>query len=230
MSIHEPPILEAKIQKSDVPRTYRRLAPLYDAWARRTEAKARRRCLDLANIRNGETVLEVAVGTGLAFAEILKRNPNGRNEGIDLTEEMVDRARRKAERVGTGNYRLRVGDAYHLEYPDETFDLLINNYMFDLLPERDFAAVLAEFRRVLKPGGRLVLVNMTKGESRADALWEMIYRIRPSWLGGCRAVRMVPFLEAAGFQATHRENVSELGFPSEVICAMRSGVQDRARA
>jgi ubiquinone/menaquinone biosynthesis C-methylase UbiE len=221
MSLHEPEILEANIPKSEVPRVYRRLAPLYDAWARRTEAKARRRCLDLANIRNGEAVLEVAVGTGLAFVEILERNPDGRNEGIDLTEEMIDRARRKAERVGTANYRLQVGDAYHLEYPDETFDLLINNYMFDLVPERDFAAVLAEFRRVLKPGGRFVLVNMTKGEGRTYALWERLYRIRPSWLGGCRGVRMAPYLEAAGFTKTHLEDVSQLGIPSEVICTIR---------
>lgn len=221
MSVHEPEILEARIQKSDVLRVYRHLAPRYDAWARRAEAKARARCLELANIRNGEAVLEVAVGTGLTFAEILRRNPDGRNEGIDITEEMLARARRRAARVGARNYRLQLGDAYHLGYPDGTFDLLINNYMFDLLPLEDFPIVLGEFERVLKPGGRLVMVNMTKGERRSHSLWEMLYRIRPSWLGGCRGVRLAPYLVAAGFKEPSREYVSEFGFPSEVICAVK---------
>lgn len=222
MSTREPEILEARIRKSDVPEVYRRLAPHYDAWAERAEAKARRRCLELAGIRDGEAVLEVAVGTGLAFVEILKRNPYGRNEGIDITEEMLARARQRAAEVGVPGYRLQVGDAYHLEYPDASFDVLVNNYMFDLLPVGDFPAVLAEFRRVLKPGGRLMLVNMTKGERWHHALWELVYRIRPAWLGGCRGVQLVPFLEAAGFAVASREYVSELGFASEVVRAIKT--------
>jgi len=222
MSVHEPAILEARIPKADVPKVYRRLARHYDVWARRAEAKARARCLEVAVIRDGEAVLEVAVGTGLTFVEILRRNPHGRNEGIDITEEMLTRARQRAAAVGVRGYRLEIGDAYHLEYPDATFDVLVNNYMFDLFPVGDFPAVLAEFRRVLKPGGRLVMVNMTQGERWSDALWELIYRIQPAWLGGCRGVRLVPFLEAAGFQVASREYVSEFGFASEVVRAIKT--------
>ena len=222
MAAHPPEMLEARIPKSEVPDVYRRLAPRYDAWARRAEAKARHRCLELAGIRDGEAVLEVAVGTGLAFVEILKRNPHGRNEGIDVTEEMLARARRRAERAGVRNYRLQLGDAYQLEFPDETFDVLVNNYMFDLLPVADFPKVLSEFRRVLKSGGRLLMVNMTRGERWYHSLWEMVYRIRPAWLGGCRGVQVAPFLEAAGFKEASREYVSEFGFASEVVCAIRT--------
>jgi len=222
MSAHRSDMLEARIPRGDVPAVYRRLAPGYDAWARRTEVKARNRCLELAGIRDGEAVLEVAVGTGLAFVEILRKNPHGRNEGIDITEEMLARARRRAEWMGVRNYRLQVGDAYHLEFPDETFDVLINNYMFDLLPVGDFPTVLSEFRRVLKPGGRLLMVNMTRGERWYHRLWEVVYRIRPAWLGGCRGIQLVPFLEAAGFQVSSREYVSELGFASEVVRAIKT--------
>jgi ubiquinone/menaquinone biosynthesis C-methylase UbiE len=222
VSVHEPDILEARIAKSDVPKLYRRLAPHYDAWARHAEAKARRRCLELAAIRDGEAVLEVAVGTGLAFAEILRRNPHGRNEGIDITEEMLALARRRAAEVGVRGYRLEIGDAYHLDHPDDSFDVVVNNYMFDLLPVGDFPTVLAEFRRVLKPRGRLMMVNMTKAERWSDAMWEQVYRVRPAWLGGCRGVRLSPFLEAAGFTVASREYVSELGFASEVIRALKT--------
>jgi ubiquinone/menaquinone biosynthesis C-methylase UbiE len=220
--VREPDILEARIAKSDVPEVYRRLAPHYDAWARRTEERARRRCLELAAIRDGEAVLEVAVGTGLTFAEILRRNPHGRNEGIDITEEMLVVARRRAAEVGVRGYRLEIGDAYHLDHPADSFDVLVNNYMFDLLPVGDFPTVLAEFRRVLKPGGRLMMANMTKAGRWSDALWEQVYRVRPAWLGGCRGIRLSPFLEAAGFTVESRETLSELGFASEVIRAIKT--------
>jgi ubiquinone/menaquinone biosynthesis C-methylase UbiE len=145
---------EARLDKGKVPETYRRIASLYDAWAWLTESRARKRCLELAAIQDGESVLEVAVGTGLAFERILEVNPSGRNEGIDLTDAMLARAERRAAQAGHTNYRLRVGDAYALDFAEDSFDVLINNYMFDLLPEPDFPRVLGEFRRVLRACGR----------------------------------------------------------------------------
>jgi ubiquinone/menaquinone biosynthesis C-methylase UbiE len=213
-------MLEAKLDKHRVADVYRRIAPSYDLWAWLTETRARNRCLELAAIKDGEDVLEVAVGTGLAFEKILASNPSGRNEGIDLTEAMLERARQKAVRTGSENYRLQVGDAYDLDFPDDSFDVLVNNYMFDLLPERDFAAVLAEFRRVLRPGGRLAMVNMTTGERWYHGIWERIYRINPALLGGCRGVTLLPVLEECGFRQVTRETISQMTFPSEIVCAI----------
>jgi ubiquinone/menaquinone biosynthesis C-methylase UbiE len=211
------PVLDARVAKERVPRVYDRIAPVYDLWAWLTEGKARRRCLELASIRDGEAVLEVAVGTGLAFADILEANPSGRNEGIDLTAAMLARAEKKAARAGAGNYRLRVGDAYALEFPDQSFDVLVNNYMFDLLPVRDFTAVLGEFRRVLRPGGRLAMVNMTLGERWYNGLWRHVYAMNPALLGGCRGVSLLPFLQECGFEPARREYISQFTFPSEVV-------------
>ena len=210
---------EARLDKSKVPDTYRRIASLYDTWARLTESKARERCLAMAAIRDGESVLEVAVGTGLAFERILEANPSGRNEGVDLTDAMLARAQRRVSGAGHTNYRLRVGDAYALDFADDSFDVLINNYMFDLLPESDFPRVLGEFQRVLRPGGRLLMVNMTAGEHWYNGMWPLIYRINPSLLGGCRGVSLVPHLQAAGFVRIEREYLSQSTFPSEVIAA-----------
>ena len=210
---------EARLDKSKVPDTYRRIASLYDTWARLTESKARERCLAMAAIRDGESVLEVAVGTGLAFERILEANPSGRNEGVDLTDAMLARAQRRVSGAGHTNYRLRVGDAYALDFADDSFDVLINNYMFDLLPESDFPRVLGEFQRVLRPGGRLLMVNMTAGEHWYNGIWPLIYRINPALLGGCRGVSLVPHLQAAGFVRIEREYLSQSTFPSEVIAA-----------
>jgi demethylmenaquinone methyltransferase/2-methoxy-6-polyprenyl-1,4-benzoquinol methylase len=95
--------------------------------------------------------------------------------------------------------------------------VVINNYMFDLLPENDFSAVLTEFRRVLRPGGRLVMVNMTKPEHWYNSVWEMIYRMNPAWVGGCRGVFLGPYLESVGFVDIRREFISQRTFPSEVV-------------
>lgn len=215
-------ILPAKFTKTDVPRRYRRIANRYDFWGQVTESIARNRCLELAQIQDGESVLEVAVGTGLAFQEILRRDPGGRVEGIDLTPEMLAQAQQKAAKTGHAHYNLQVGDAYNLGYADATFDVLVNNYMFDLLPADDFLQVLAEFHRVLRPGGRLVLVNMAKAERWYQGIWEAVYRFQPKWIGGCRSVSLTPFLPTAGFQVIKREFVSQMTFPSEIVLGVKS--------
>lgn len=216
-------ILPAKLSKSQVISTYRTLAGSYDLWAHLTEVEARKRALELAAIRAGEAILEVAVGTGLLFEEVVKQNRQGRNEGLDLTDAMLERAKARLSKIGGASYSLRVGDAYDLPYGDGEFDLVLNNYMFDLLPEADFPRVLSEMKRVLKPGGRLVLVNMTTGEGILDRVWAGIYRASPSLLGGCRAVELSHDVKEIGFERVERHIVRQLGFPSEVLRAWKPG-------
>jgi ubiquinone/menaquinone biosynthesis C-methylase UbiE len=213
---------DARLEKESVPGTYRSVAPIYDLWAWLTESRARERCLEMAAIQDGEAVLEVAVGTGLAFEGVLRANPSGRVEGVDLTPEMLQRAERRAAATGRDNFRLRIGDAYDLDFADDSFDVLINNYMFDLLPEEDFPVVLAEFRRVLRPHGRLILVNMAEGRRWYNSIWTVIYRIRPALLGGCRGVSLQPYLRDAGFRQPEREYHSQFTFPSEIIRALNT--------
>ena len=210
-------MIDAKISKDQVPDVYCKVAWIYDFWALLTEGKARARCLDMAAIQDGEDVLEVAVGTGLAFVDILEANPSGRNEGVDLTAAMLARAEKKARRTGIDNYTLRIGDAYDLDFPDDSFDVLVNNYMFDLVPERDFLTILEEFKRVLRPGGRLAMVNMTEGSRWYNGIWERLYGISPALLGGCRPVSLLPLLQRCGYVNTRREFVSQFTFPSEVV-------------
>ncbi len=210
-------ILKAKLEKAKIRDVYRKLAPKYDLWAGLAESRARARALEVANIHNGNSVLEVAVGTGLLFEKVLTLNPQGKNVGIDITEEMLERARSRAKGIGATNYTLEVGDAYALEYPDNSFDVVLNGYMFDLIPEKDFLRILEEFNRVLCPGGRLVLINMTKGEHWYNAVWELLYGVNPASFGGCRGVYLKTYVEGAGFVNARREYISQLTFPSEVI-------------
>jgi ubiquinone/menaquinone biosynthesis C-methylase UbiE len=80
-------------------------------------------------------------------------------------------------------------------------------------------AVLEEFRRVLKKGGRLILVNMTDGESFGSGIYRLIYRLAPKAFGGCRGVKLSAKLAQHGFEVTSREYYQQLWFPSEVILA-----------
>ncbi len=212
-------LLPARLPKSAVRRTYTWIAPTHDLLAVLVEPRARHLGLRWADVRDGETVLEVAVGTGLSFRHLLRQNPHGWTDGIDLTPAMLARARRRAERAPTRRWSLRLGDAYALDAADARYDLVLNSYMFDLLPVRDFVPVLQEFYRVLKPGGRLVMMNMTKGKRPIEQLWEQLYRLWPPLLGGCRGVRAEPYVREAGFVNTRRAFVSQWAFPSEVIYA-----------
>ncbi len=148
-------------------------------------------------------------------------NPEGYTVGIDLTPAMLAHARAKAARAGGRNYQLSIGDAHGLDFPDRHFDVLLNSYMFDLLPEADFTTVLTEFLRVLKPNGRMILVNMTRAERFHQRLWETIYHMNPKWLGGCRGVLLSPSMQAVGLQEIHRETLSQFSFPSEIVTAKR---------
>lgn len=216
-------MLDARIQQDKIADLYRKLAPVYNIWAWLTETRARDRCLELAAINDRESVLEVAVGTGLAFEKILEKNPSGRNEGIELSESMLTRARQRAARTGSVDYQLSIGDAHALNFSNHQFDVLINTYMLDLMPEEDFAVVLSEFKRVLRPGGRLVIAGMTRAERWYNRIWERIFRINPAWLGGCRGIQLEPYLIAAGFVETRREFISQMSFPSEVVYARAPG-------
>lgn len=220
--------LEAKVPQPEISRLYDRLAGFYDIWGHLTESRARKRSLALANIKDGQSVLEVAVGTGLAFLELVKRNENGRNVGLDISRGMLARAEKRLHNAGNTNFELAVGSAFSIQEKDAAFDLLLNSYMFDLLHERDWPKALEEFQRVLKPEGRLVLVNMTFGERLGSGIYDRFYRLSPQLMGGCRGVRLSGALQRTGFSVHQREYVQQLLFPSEVILASKQGPQPAA--
>ena len=219
-------ILEARYTHDEIVRKYNWIASVYDLFGILMESKARHRALDMASIRNGEKILEVAFGTGLNFVEILKRNPQGWVNGIDVSTKMLERAQKRISKTGQNNYTLYLCDCRNLPFEDGTFDVLMTQYLLDILPVEDFIPILLEFKRVLKDGGRIVLSNMTKGERRLNKIYEEIYKLKPPLLAGCRGVMAQPFLEQIGFKEFHREFVSQLGFPSEVVRGIkRNGLE-----
>jgi ubiquinone/menaquinone biosynthesis C-methylase UbiE len=203
---------------ADVVARYSRLAFLYDFWTTMTESRSLRVALERAEIRDGQAVLEVAVGTGVLFRKILRANRSGRNVGVDLTEGMLRRARRKAMRTGVP-HELLVGDARRLAFGDGTFDLVFNNNMLGIVPPDDVAPILREFGRVLRPGGRLVIVSMARPEGCVAG---SIYGLGACKLGKWTDVEVGPFLRSVGFEVQSEEVVRQLGIPSDVLVAQKA--------
>ena len=214
-------ILEVKSGEAETTALYSRLARVYEMWARLTEARPRRRVLELAAVRDGEAVLEVATGTGAQLVELERRNRAGRTVGVELAPGMLAETRRRLSRAGLAELELINASALDMPLRDSTFDLITNGYMLDLLPRDDIPRALAEFRRLLKPGGRLVLSNMTKGERRAHRIWDALYARGVVLTANCRGVLAVPVLEALGYTDIRREYLAQMLFPSEIVFARR---------
>jgi ubiquinone/menaquinone biosynthesis C-methylase UbiE len=175
----------------------------YDAGAG-FEVEHHAEALLLADVQEGQRVLDVACGTGRGTVGLAQAvGPRGRVDALDLSEAMMDQARAKIEKLGLSDHvHFKPGNARELPYPDETFDLVYNGYMFDLIPLDGFAPILKEFERVLKPGGKLVMVNMSKLDERKtfyETIYEKGWAVMP-----CRPVLMSPFLEPAGFTDIQR--------------------------
>jgi demethylmenaquinone methyltransferase/2-methoxy-6-polyprenyl-1,4-benzoquinol methylase len=185
-----------------------------------------RRALELATILPGDRVLDVAVGTGAILLEILKRGDKRSVVcGIDLSSRMLRRTKRLVRRARYGDVGLYQADARCLPFRDETFDLIYSSYLLDLLGLKDLPKVLGEFRRVLQPGGQIVLVNLSREDSEKLTWLERFYRWLPQdWvpylLGSCRPVFMEPLVEAQGFVEIRREFMSQLT-RSEIVTARK---------
>jgi ubiquinone/menaquinone biosynthesis C-methylase UbiE len=212
---------DARIAQNHIGALYDKIAPIYDVWGYLTESHARNRAIELAGIKDGQSILEVAVGTGLAFYEIVKRNPKGMNTGIDLSAGMLAKARKRVSRISGANYSLSTGTAFNIGVENESINILVNNYMFDLIPFEDMDKILMEFKRVLKKDGRLILVNMTEGERFGSKLYNLVYQISPKTMGGCRGVKLTDRLHQHGFKVEVREYFQQMLFPSEVILAYK---------
>jgi len=127
----------------------------------------------LGPIHEGETVLDVGSGGGFdSFIAAGKVGTKGKVIGVDMTDEMLDKARGNARLVGMNNVEFRKGYAEDLPLPDQSVDVVISNGVINLCPDK--TRVFQEIRRVLKPGGRLMIADIVVQKTVPDAAKENI--------------------------------------------------------
>jgi ubiquinone/menaquinone biosynthesis C-methylase UbiE len=146
------------------------LLPLYDPFTRLLGFDGARRDLLLqANLRPGDRVLDIGCGTGSLAVLVKQRFPDVEVIGLDPDGKALARATRKAQRAGA-DVRFDRGFADALEYPDASFDRVLSSFMFHHLERAAKDATLHEIRRVLKPGGRLLLLDFDGPQSELRPL------------------------------------------------------------
>jgi ubiquinone/menaquinone biosynthesis C-methylase UbiE len=178
-----------------------------------------------ARFAEAARVFEFGCGTGRFAARLLASDlpVSATYLGCDLSVTMMNLA---TERLAPYAGRARVFQAdgtTRLSLADKSVDRVISTYVLDLLSDADIREVLREAHRVLIVGGKLCLVSLTTGTTLpsrvVSTLWTWTFRLRPSWVGGCRPIRLERFLNPGCWELEHEKVVSAFGVASEVSVA-----------
>jgi phosphatidylethanolamine/phosphatidyl-N-methylethanolamine N-methyltransferase len=179
---------------------YDKIAPVYNFVFGRTLEGARRKAIQFAKIQSSEKVLEVGVGTGLTFRHLPE---NIDFTGVDLSEKMLEQASKKAKKLGL-NYTLKQMNATKLEFPNESFDLVICAHF--LSATSNPLPALLEIKRVVKKNGRVLLVNnLQRHDIFSKILEPLVQRI-----GISLKLSLEDLCRESGFKVLKRERVSLL--------------------
>jgi demethylmenaquinone methyltransferase/2-methoxy-6-polyprenyl-1,4-benzoquinol methylase len=214
-----------RVSSQKIARVYDLRSRMYDFTVARSEFGYHLKALKRVRWQPDMRILEVAPGPGRVMAK-LAEEVDGATKlyGLDVSSKMLGLTRKRLNRRGFTQYELQQGDCRRLPWPDNSFDLLYNGYMMDLIPNAEMGGVLAEFHRVLKPGGQLVLLNMSARDGSVG-LWERLYLILPDLMvhhlmGNCRPVRMERYVVEASFTEVNREYLGGR-HPSEIVSAIK---------
>lgn len=144
----------ALLDEDNIKSAYRRWAPVYDHTFGVVASEGRKHAVEMINNTSGK-VLEVGVGTGLSLPAY-KRSLD--IVGIDLSKEMLDKARERVSEEGLTNVKgLYEMDAGQLEFPDQSFDTVVAMFVMTVVPDPE--KVMRELSRVCRPGGEVMIVN-----------------------------------------------------------------------
>lgn len=146
------------IDRHNVIRTYRAYAPIYDFVFGAVMAPGRKALTRLTNAMAPKSVLEIGVGTGLTLFDY---PPKSRVVGIDLSEEMLEKARRRSAAMPERDITLKFMDAEKMDFPDHSFECVTLPYVLSVTPNP--AQLIKEARRVCRKGGVIIVLNHFSG-------------------------------------------------------------------
>lgn len=178
-----------------------------------------------ANFHEAASVMEVGCGTGRLAERLLRGHcpSHTRYDAYDLSGTMVRIARERLAAFGPRATVHATDGRLSRDGSTGPYDRVVATYLLDLLPRADAQTFLREAHRRLRGDGRLCLAGLTWGRSfcarGVSGLWDILHRIRPEWVGGCRPLRHRPLLDGARWNVQAHTVVKAWGVPSEVLVA-----------
>ena len=185
--------MDAALEKRQVQRAYELWAPAYDFIFNWIFAPGREAAIRHLDLTRQHSVLEVGIGTGL---NLPLYPATCRLTGIDLSQEMLDKAVERVQTLTMPDVTLKVMDATSMDFGENEFDRAIATYTISAVP--DPISVLREMRRVVKPGGVIVILNHFRSERRVPGWLEDLVAPVCTRLGWKSNLAMTPLLERVG--------------------------------
>ncbi|MBU6996196.1 MAG: methyltransferase domain-containing protein [Theionarchaea archaeon] len=202
--------------------TYDKMSRYYDFLAGSSELKYERIGLQNLNIQKGENVLEIGFGTGQclpALAQLV--GDSGTVYGIDISTGMLNSALGRMRKAGVLNrVKLVTGDGFNLPFKAHVFDVVFMSFTLELFDTPEIPVVLSECGRVLRKGGRIGVVAMSKKGSPSVMvnLYEWAHKMLPRYVD-CRPIYVQEALRDANFSVVEGMVLSMWGLPVEIRVA-----------
>ncbi len=203
---------------------YDRLSRWYDWISGNSEKPARDRALRTLEPQSGERVLEIGLGTGQSLVHLATVvGDTGKVYGIDLSPRMLDVARARVHRAGLERrVELENGDAIQLPFGADFFDAIFMSFVLELFDTREIPRVTTECHRVLRMGGRICVLSLSKagGPSRARDAYEWIH-IKLPGIVDCRPIYPERALASGGFHVVQTVPSTLWGLAIEIVLAKK---------
>ncbi|MEJ2439832.1 MAG: class I SAM-dependent methyltransferase [Gammaproteobacteria bacterium] len=176
-----------------------------------------------ADLAKANAVFEFGCGTGRFAVKLLSEYlPESASYlGMDVSTTMTELATQRLSQYNGRASVIQSDGKIAFPLADQSVDRVISTYVLDLLSEKDISQFIGEAHRVLRPGGKLCLVSLTRGCTMASraitGIWSLLFRLSASMVGGCRPIQLVSFIDRHRWSIEYHDLLTQFGVPSEIL-------------
>lgn len=202
--------------KKEARNYYNSISGIYD-WITASEKDFIRKGVDLLSVSPGERILEIGCGTGWALALIGKKlSGSGGLVGLDLSRQMLQKSRKKTSSQKSAAPNLIQADGASLPLKNNLFDGVFISFTLELFSLEEMRVVLDQIKRVLMPGGRLIVIALSKEPGNLPVkLYELANQLFPVALD-CRPIPLIDLMTENGFSVRETKRLMNWGLPIDI--------------